>query len=158
MTSTETQRFAQVVLAASRGEPIDFQCKSGRWTRIEKPNADNGMGWDNESTRYSLAVSPQKVLPDLDSYECHIDQMGLHIGCTDISFERVREIAKACREWQRDGKDERLKRFFVLPVTENNTTNCTYGYKCWREAEETMYGKGWRIFEMQEVLPGEDDL
>jgi len=70
-----------------------------------------------------------------------------------ISFERVREIAKACREWQQDGKAvERVTCHVAVSETNNKPG--------WVQQEPLTPGmyQGWRDAKMREVLPGEDEL
>jgi hypothetical protein len=161
MTREEAKKLAPVVAAYAEGKEVEWLHPDG-WRKDPNFNPvwHSGIDYRIAKERQSLGTiyeGNSSTATPLTPRECYIEGDGLHVGCTTISFERVKEIAAACRKWQGDGATERLLRFFILPKTESNS-DCTYGYKTLREAEQQGVPSNWSIRAMREVLPGEDDL
>lgn len=57
MTKEEAKRFAEVLLAYSRGEPVQVQTPEGAWVTVEKDSLT--LHFDDRSTAYRLP--PPKI-------------------------------------------------------------------------------------------------
>lgn len=168
----KAERASEVLRAFEDGKAVEWRQRGAvaSWKSATAYGCDGDrLSFDFEHYQYRIAKERQ-FLPSIESgdgingisYACHIDSDGLHVGCTTISFERVREIALACRRWQSDGQSAQKSRLFFLKQTGNkdwgtNINGNGGGWVAYGPMEHIGRVDPGEIW-VREVLPGEEEI
>lgn len=163
MNSRELARERIPLLEAfASGKDLEFQSDTiPAWRRFDPSRSGPALHAPDLRWRIAKERQPLGHIQEGgtygDSHEVSIDSDGLHVGCTTISFERVREIALACRKWQNDGKKAPARREFWLGLHRNSDYSCVQAVKCSQDFKPDDCTAD-DVIKVREVLPGEEEI